>query len=111
MTSKIAVASKDGISINLHFGHADVFWIYQVGLGKCQFLEKREVEKYCHGQSSNASAMTLILETIKDCDAVLTAKIGDGPREKLARIGVSAVTDYAYEAIDESLMEYLKSKQ
>lgn len=42
------------------------------------------------------------------CDAVFVAKIGDGPIEKLATIGVQAVADYAYEAIEESLLDYLR---
>jgi hypothetical protein len=37
--------------------------------------------------------MARILQTIHDCEAVLAAKIGDGPADKLAGIGVAAVRD------------------
>lgn len=108
---KIAVASKDSISINQHFGHAKKFWIYQVSDSGCKLLETREVEHYCLGNSSSQSAMAMILQTINDCDAVFVAKIGDGPVGKLQAIGVRAVDDYAYEAITESLLAYAAKEQ
>lgn len=103
---KLAVASKDGISINEHFGHAKQFHIYQLTPGHCALLETREVAHYCLGQNSDPTAMVNILETIKDCYAVFVAKIGDGPTGKLQAIGVRAVSDYAYQAVADSLLEY-----
>ena len=41
-------------------------------------------------------------------EAVFVAKIGDGPIEKLAAIGVQAVADYAYESIEDSLLDYVR---
>lgn len=110
-TLKLAVASKDGISINQHFGHATCFWIYQVQEGQCRLLEKREVEHYCHGQSGDQNAMAKILTTIKDCHGVFVAMIGDGPTNKLKAIGVKAIADYAYEAVEESLLDYRQHTQ
>ena len=52
--------------------------------------------------------MAQILETIRDCRAVFVAKIGDGPTEKLAAIGVEAVSAYAYEEIEPSLLDYMR---
>lgn len=105
---KLAVASKEGLAISEHFGHAKQFRIYQTALGSCQLLETREVAHYCLGQHSDQSAMAGILESIKDCQAVFVAKIGDGPTEKLKAIGVSAVSRYAYEAIEASLLDYVQ---
>ncbi len=107
---KYAVASKDGISINEHFGHARRFGIYALTAESCELLEERQVEHYCHGNSGSQSAMAMILETISDCDAVFVARIGDGPTEKLAAIGVEAVSDYAYEAVVPSLLEHHRNK-
>lgn len=103
---RLAVATKEGLGISQHFGHATTFAIYQVTPENCTFLERRDVELYCLGNSSSQSAMAKILQTIHDCHAVFVAKIGDGPTEKLARIGVKAVSDYAYEAIEASLLDY-----
>jgi len=103
---KLAVASKDGISINEHFGHAKAFLVYNVSKDQCLLLEQRQVEHYCHGNQGSQSAMAMIPETIRDCHAVFIARIGDGPTDKLAAIGVDAVSDYAYEAIEPSLLKY-----
>ena len=84
---KLAIASKEGIAISEHFGHAKRFLIYTAEVDACNFLETREVAHYCLGQHSDQSAMAGILEAIKDCYAVFVAKIGDGPTEKLAAIG------------------------
>jgi len=105
---KLAVASKDGISINEHFGHAKVFHINSVSENQCLLLEQRQVEHYCHGNSGNQSAMAMILQTISDCHGAFVAKIGDGPAEKLAAIGVQAISDYAYEAVEASLLDYVR---
>lgn len=105
---RLAVASKDGRSISEHFGHARKFAIYAADASGCRLLEHREVDHYCHGQHGSAPAMERILHTIADCDAVFVARIGDGPADKLAAIGVRAVADYAYEAIDESLLDFVR---
>lgn len=105
---KFAVATKDGISINLHFGHATAFWIYEVNSEQCSLIDKREVEHYCHGQHGDQSAMQKILHTIKDCDAVFVAMIGDGPKEKLKKISVDSIDNYGHEAIESSLLDYHK---
>ncbi|MBS1158473.1 MAG: Metallocluster binding protein of the NafY/NifY/NifX/VnfX family [Proteobacteria bacterium] len=39
----LAVASKEGISISQHFGHAKAFRIYEVTPAECRFPENREV--------------------------------------------------------------------
>jgi len=103
---RIAVASKDGISINLHFGHARAFLIYRVSDNGCVQMEKRDVALYCHGNSADLTAMKDILQTIKDCDAVMVAKIGDSPAQKLSAIGVIPVNEFAYLGIEDSLTEY-----
>jgi predicted Fe-Mo cluster-binding NifX family protein len=105
---KIAVASKEGLAVSEHFGHAKHFRIYQVAPGVCEFLESRDVEHYCHGQHGSESALAGILLTINDCNAVFVARIGDGPAEKLQAIGVTAVADYAYQAVEESLLDYIQ---
>lgn len=103
---KLAVASKDGISINEHFGHATQFRIYHVSPVECEYLETREVAHYCLGQHADQSAMGGILAAIQDCHAVFVARIGDGPTAKVHAIGVGAVSDYAYAEIQESLLDY-----
>lgn len=105
---KLAVASKENMAISEHFGHAKQFKIFLAGPDGISFLETRDVSNYCLGQHADQSAMAVILETIKDCYAVFVAKVGDGPTEKLKAKGIRAVSDYAYEAIEDSLTDYVQ---
>ena len=108
---RFAVASKEGLAISEHFGHARQFYVYAVGQETCQLLEKREVSHYCLGGHSDKNALSGILETIKDCSAVFVAKIGDGPIDKLAAHGITAVPEYAWEAIEPSLLDYVSQRR
>lgn len=106
---RVAVASKDGLSINEHFGHAKLFWVYDLDWEGCWFKEKRDVDHYCLGGYGDKSALTKILTTISDCNAVFVAKIGDGPTEKLAAKGIKAISDYTWEEIEDSLKDYFRN--
>ena len=43
MNVKVAIASSDGINIDLHFGKAESFLIYELKAGKFELTEKREL--------------------------------------------------------------------
>lgn len=103
---RVAVATKEGLAVSEHFGHARAFHVYEVHAGGCRLLERREVPHYCLGGSSDKAAMADILDTIGDCQAVFVAKIGDGPIGKLAARGITAVADYAWEEIEPALRDY-----
>ncbi len=103
---RVAVATKEGLAVSEHFGHAKAFHIYELSAADCRLLEQREVSHYCLGGSSDKSAMAQILDTIQDCSAVFVARIGDGPADKLAARGITAVADYAWEEIEPALRDY-----
>lgn len=103
---RVAVATKEGAAVSEHFGHAKAFDIYDLSANTCHLIEQRQVRHYCLGGSSDKTAMAEILETIQDCDAVFVAKVGDGPSEKLAARGITTISDYAWEAIEPSLLDY-----
>jgi predicted Fe-Mo cluster-binding NifX family protein len=107
---RVAVATKEGVMVSEHFGHAKSFHIYELSANDCRLMEQRQVRHYCLGGSSDKTAMTEILDTIEDCDAVFVAKVGDGPTEKLAARGISAVSEYAWEEIESSLQDYADKK-
>jgi len=100
----VAVSSKDGLAVDLHFGHTREFWIFRLDSAGCTFVEHRPVELYCGGQgNANHSAMASTLETVADCDLLLVAKVGDGPKVRLAAIGVTPLDDYAWETVPDAL--------
>ena len=88
---KVAVATKEGKAVSEHFGHATRFAIYEVTPESVCLLEEREVSHCCLGGEGDARAMPGILAAIRDCRAVLVAKIGDGATEKLHAVGVAGL--------------------
>lgn len=108
---RLAVASQEGNAISEHFGHAKRFWVYEVTAETCRLVAQREVEHYCLGNAANQGALSGIMEAIKDCQAVFVARIGDSPAEKLRAMGVEPVANYAWEAINDSLRDYVRRTQ
>jgi nitrogen fixation protein NifB len=73
----IAVATKTGQQIDMHFGHGD--------------KDKREV----------------ILRAIADCRALFVARVGGGPASRLREAGIEPVDDYPYGAPEASIAAWL----
>jgi len=86
---KIAVASSDGESVDLHFGKAQNFLIFEFNGDKAEFLESREVtidpeEKHQWSKS---------LQTIKDCEVVICVQAGMKGKFGLENAGIKLVED------------------
>ena len=105
----VGVASKGDNQINVHFGHADMFRIYEVSATGVNFVETRLVEHYCQGGYGDEDKREAILRALADCAACFVARVGDGPRAKLAGAGIEAVSDYPYGAIEESVSAWFAS--
>lgn len=93
----MAVASKSGVLVDQHFGHASEFYVYEYRNGAAAFKEKRTIRKYCDGVQEcdeQEDKMSLILKTIEDCKAVVVMRIGEAPRHKLAMKGIKVFTTY-----------------
>jgi len=93
----MAVASKSGVLVDQHFGHATEFYVYEYKNGVTAFKEKRAIRQYCDGMQEcdeQEDKMNLILKTIGDCEAVLVMRIGEAPRQKLTMKGIKVFTTY-----------------
>lgn len=106
MILKVAIASKTGVAIDEHFGHAKVFRIYRVSNDWVELIENRDVDHYCLGGHGDRSALQKILDTIEDCDAVFVARVGEGPADKLLARGVEPVADHPWEEIEPALKSW-----
>jgi MoaA/NifB/PqqE/SkfB family radical SAM enzyme len=95
-----AVASKNGMLVDQHFGHATGFYIYEYKEGQANFIERREVPQYCFGSDHcgkhHDELMDSIIKTIKGCSAVIAMRIGDVPRMRLNAEGINVVATYNY---------------
>lgn len=88
---KIAVASKEGLLVDLHFGYTTCFAIYQGNEKGMDLIEKRQVEKYCAGEAEcldEEKRKEKILNTFNDCDGILVMRIGYSPQKQLEEKGV-----------------------
>ncbi|MDR1888108.1 MAG: dinitrogenase iron-molybdenum cofactor biosynthesis protein [Zoogloeaceae bacterium] len=107
---RVAVATKDKIQINQHFGHADEFAIYWVDGAGVAFDETRQLEHYCQGGYGDEDRREIILRALADCAALFVARVGDGPREKLVAAGIEPVDEYPYGAIETSLLDWYRQR-
>jgi len=95
---KIAVTSKYGKLVDQHFGHAERFLVYTVDGRNVGFAESRSVQKYCLGMAQcdkEQERRDEIIQSISDCDAVLTMRIGESAKNRLAAAGIESV-EYCY---------------
>jgi predicted Fe-Mo cluster-binding NifX family protein len=84
MLKKIAFASTDGIIIDQHFGMADMFYIYEIKDKIFSLIERRRFARSsqrCHNDENFEKAY----QTLKDCDAVFSAKIGQSAANYLIK--------------------------
>ena len=88
----IAVASKTGAEVDQHFGHAERFLIYDYGSGNPQPVGEVAVEKYCSYDPDHPfrhRQFDAIVEALKGCKAVITAMIGELPKQELQKVGIT----------------------
>lgn len=88
----IAVASKSKTDVDQHFGHAENFLVYDCKGGNPQLVREEAVDKYCSYDPDHAfrkPQFEAITTALADCRVVVTAQIGDYPRQELEKAGLS----------------------
>jgi predicted Fe-Mo cluster-binding NifX family protein len=96
-TRRFAAATRSGVLVDLHFGKAEEFYIYDSDGADVRFIEKRSVSRYCTGSfdcGDKESRWTAVLAALADCSGVFALRIGDSPAEKLKNAGITAVATY-----------------
>jgi len=81
---KIAVSVNNNEEIVSHLGKAKIFYIFSKDKEEISFIESRVTE----GNHENH-----IIEDIKDCNTVISGKIGTGMVESLKKLGIKAITE------------------
>ncbi|AKG35316.1 NifB/NifX family molybdenum-iron cluster-binding protein [Paenibacillus durus] len=93
---RIAVATRGGGQVNVHFGHAREFLVYEVSGQEQKLLGVRRIQAYCNGkaecgESDKEAILDETVALLQDCSIVLCAAIGPGPAERLARAGLTTL--------------------
>jgi len=106
-TLRIAVATKDYVRVDLHFGAAEEFAIYDVNVLGASLVERRSVASWAQPGEETRDT---IYRLLADCKVLLVAKIGVAPQEKLSSLGVESTNLYAGKNIEDALREVFQSK-
>ena len=86
---KVAVASSDGISINVHFGQARHFFLYEVeDDGSFLKVGEREIADAPAAEAGEHHDTDATARALADLDAVLANRIGPGGVATLKGHGV-----------------------
>jgi predicted Fe-Mo cluster-binding NifX family protein len=112
MPWRVAIASIDGILITEHFGRSRWFYVVDIQRdGTAIPVERRAVNPPCQEGGHTDSGMDEAVDSVKDCAAVLVAKIGPGARKRLERAGITAFEEPAIagEAYKKLAAYYLRS--
>lgn len=92
----IAVTSSDGKHIDTHFGKADRFLVYEVGTGEPALRYEVQAPRYCGGTGPGHGLMpdklAAIAAGLGDCRVIVTAMIGESPKDEMERLGVEVIS-------------------
>jgi lactoylglutathione lyase len=105
---RIAVATRDGQRIDLHFGHAESFTVFDVDPDGPRLVETRQVAD--HLRDENEDKRDAIYRMVADCKILLVAKIGAAPQEALSAIGIESTNMYAGKNVDSALRQLYAAK-
>lgn len=91
---RFCVTSRYGRLVDQHFGHAEEFRIYELSRAGGALIETRRSEMYCAGMDDEDEKRTrqdAVLDILRDCDAVITMRIGPAAQKRLHEAGVHTV--------------------
>ncbi len=104
----VAVASKTGVLVDLHFGHATEFYIYETDGVCADFVEKRSVDKFCTGDEDCGEAkIENTIKTISDCSYILVLRIGAWPMQLLEENGITPII--SFDRIEDAVISAVNS--
>jgi predicted Fe-Mo cluster-binding NifX family protein len=87
---RVAAASIDGILVTEHYGRSKWFYIIDIQPdGTFIIVERRPVTPLCENGGHSEAGMASGVQTLRDCAAVLVAKIGPSARRQLELAGIS----------------------
>jgi nitrogen fixation protein NifB len=102
----MAVATSGQGVINMHFGHAKEFLIYEASPDGVRFISHRKTELYCSGDDTcgdGESVLQRTIRTLEGCEAVLCSKIGFEPWDMLEQAGIMPNGEHAMEPIEDAI--------
>ena len=100
---KVAVASRGGDRINLHFGKASEFLVYEVDASGIRLMGPRRTDNYCQGGYGDKDNLESVIQALAGVDVILVAQVGGCPRTRLEEAGFTILDDHAHEYIEPAI--------
>lgn len=89
-TTRVAVASSQGKSVDLHFGHADQFLVFDLQPNRVEFVDARRV-RASEEDLEGVEDLDLVVELLSDCQVVMSRRAGPHAIDRLSRRGIRSV--------------------
>ena len=102
---RVAFATSDGKVINIHFGRANQFIVFELEGESYKLVEVRKIKALCAGFEHDDNDLEKAVEAFSDCEAVFAERIGQEAAKALFSKGIKA-----YEAtcfIEDAIKEYI----
>lgn len=91
---QIAVASSQGKTVDLHFGHAEIFHIFTIEGDGLTLDKKIKVTPLSTGDKShtfNPQRFAKIQEALTSCSKIYCTKIGEKPKLEMQERGIEVI--------------------
>ncbi len=98
---KIAIASSNGIDVDLHLGKGNSLYIYEYDDEGPSFVEHREIDIDVEDKHQGSK----VIQACKDCDVIISAQYGFKSKIKANELNIKLVTDEG--SVDEALKNYI----
>ncbi len=108
---KVAFATKDGSTVNEHFGWCQSFLVYDITLDNIEDLGFRDVPDHNDDEMNEMNEMSKIdkrIDAIQDCTILYCNAVGPTAAARLARRRIHPLKVADTEAIDQLLKRLLQ---
>lgn len=85
----MALATSDGLEVDVHFGQASRFDVYRIQNSSFTFLESRVVKPLCQHPGHNNARLEQAITVLSDCAVVVCAQIGPAAQNMVEGAGIS----------------------
>ena len=101
MTSRIAIATTDGVSVCAHLARSASFVVLEVKDGKAisRAVRNRESDQ-CGNHKS-------FVDMLEGCEAVICGGIGEGAFDSLAKHGIRSIITAGPHSIEDAVAQFL----
>lgn len=89
MPLRVAVATRTGETVHMHFGHATHFHVYDVAGTSARLVEVRQNQPGCGSTQDRHAAHRRTLDLLSDCQAIVVSCVGPGALRAIEARGIA----------------------